>query len=395
MVAAIAIGGITAILTLAVVAATTAAMRRSLADKQREQALQLAEAGVNQGIDWLNNDGKATATNPPSPLSKAWVVSSAASLPVFEGREGQFSFLIPANGLAVYGVGYVPSRANAAATRVIELKVQRIVSTGNAGLISGGQTTMTGDALIANGADVYTNGNFVLDGSAIVSGSASSGGTITVTGSAAIQGPKTSGTEVLSLSLDPLAYRAKTQYDLCPDGTVRNTAGSPCLGTILGIGGGLGWDWKNGAWERKPGDSAGTGLGFYGYQVNAEIKGNWTGFLVTSPLTVGGVRLNGDITSNGNTSVQYQGVDGIALVAGRDLVLQGNTEVVGDVLVQEQASLSGSSVLKGQLTAVSNGDSAGSPVNTTQLFGNAQIRYSPSTIGDPSGVAPTAWTEVR
>lgn len=394
MLSVIAIGAIVATLTVATMTATSAGLRRSLLDRQREQAIQLAEAGANQGIEAMNQNAAAfTSLNPPSPMTRSWVITAAASLPVFEGREGQYSFVIPFATKTVYGVGYVPSRANPAITRVIELKTQFIVSTANAGLISGGQTSLSGSSLISGGGDVHANGNLSLDGNATVSGNASSGAIVTTTGSASVAGTTSSGTGLVSLSLDPLAYRSKTQYDLCSDGTVRNTAASPCTGTLVGIGSGLGWEWKSGQWERK--GTGGDGFGFFGHQVNVEIKGTWTGFLVTNPLVVAGVRLNGDVTSNGNGNVNATGIESIAIVVGRDFVSRGNTDIFGDILVREQVSISGNSWIRGQVTAVSDGNSAGSPVTTSELTGNSQIQFLSPTVGDPSGVAPTSWSEVR
>jgi hypothetical protein len=394
MVSVIAIGGIAAALTIATLAATTGAMRRSLFDKQREQAIQLAEAGVNTGINFLNTTGSGfTTTNPPTPITKAWVVSSAASLPVSAGREGEFSFVIPQGLDRVYGVGYVPSRANATVTRVIELRIERIVSTANAGLISGGQVLLTGDAIISNGGDVHANGVLTLDGNSNVSGNASSGATVTTAGSAVVQGSITSGTGLVSLSLNPLDYRNKTQYDLCPDGTIRNTAATPCTGTLHSIGTGLGWDWKFSQWERK--GAGGEGLGFFGHHVNVELKATWTGFLVTNPQIVGGLRVNGDVISNGNGNVNHTGLDSLAIVVGRDFISTGNTDIFGDVMVMEQASIQGNSWIRGQVTVISDGHSAGSPVATTTVQGNAQIQYRSATVNDPSGTAPTSWSELR
>ncbi|MFP5224506.1 MAG: hypothetical protein ACLGH3_02945 [Actinomycetota bacterium] len=394
MVSVIAIGGIATALTMATLVATTTAMRRSLLDRQREQAIQLAEAGVNSGVEGLNQNGALfTSINPPTPMTKAWVVNAAASLPVAQGREGEFAFVIPMGLDRVYGVGYVPSRANPVVTRVIELRIERIVSISNAGLVSGGQATMGGSSLISTGGGVHANGNLTLSGNATVTGAASSAGVATATGSATVVGPMNSGTALVSLSLDPLSYRSKTQYDLCPDGTIRNTSATPCAGTIYAIGSGLGWDWKGGQWERK--GAGGDGFGFFGHQVNVELKSTWTGFLVTNPLIVSGVRLNGDVTSNGNGGVNFSGNDQLALVVGRDFTSRGNTDIVGDVMVAEQVSLSGSTKIQGQVIAVSDGDSAGSPVNITDMTGNSEIQYRSTTVSDPSGAAPTSWSELR
>lgn len=396
MVPVLAIGAVAATLTAATLVSTGTTMRRSLADKQREQAIQLAEAGLHQAIAALTlNSATVTSGTPPTPITKTWVLDAASSLGVASAREGEFTYVIPTGGTHAYGVGYVPSRANAAATRVIELRLQFVVSTGNAGLVSGGQTTMTGNAIVSNGGGVHANGDLLLDGSANVSGSASSGGTITTNGSSVISGTRTSGTQPVGLTLDPLSFRAQTQYDLCPDGTIRNTAATACTGTLYAIGGGLGWDWKFGQWERQ--GSGGDGSGFFAHQTNVELKGTWTGLIVTNPLVANGVRLNGDVRSNGNVNVSVAAAAdaATAIVSGRDVILLGNTTITGDIFALEQVDLSGNTLIHGQVTAVSSGNSAGSPVTTSALYGDVEIRYRTTTLADDSGVAPSSWNELR
>lgn len=406
---------ISALATITLVSATST-LNQSGNRKRWEQAFHLAEAGASRGLSYVTSDPAYTTDPslvlPPSP-DRAWVESVAAVSPVppEPAREGEMVWVVPKSAGVVFGVGYVPSRANPLQVRAVRVDYQLVPGSGPTALLTKGDLTVGGSAVVTGtGAKVHSNGNLSVSGNAEVDGDATATGTYSQGGSADVKGRSGGGFPEESLpSVNPGDYRGLTDYDLCPDGLIRaGGAGvtTPCTGLLQGSGltGWNGWRFQASKWRancRTLAASSVNGKGFYVYQQDVDITCPasssyvWTTTLVTEAAGLPGALLNGDITASGNSSIQAAR-EGVAFVAQRDIRLSGGTalQVRGLVLAGEQVDLAGATSVVGSVAAAGAANSFGSAVGSNSVNGNFQLHAVVAAPDVQGGVKPVIWREL-
>jgi hypothetical protein len=448
------------------------------ADDQRRynEALQIADGGVDKALFELIEDhdygtmtpatagGTAAADGMPSPgaderewaLNKATLKLAAGATSsvdptnqflsrVVKSRTGEWAVVKPAgeSNAVVYAVGYVPSRANATRTRVLRIEYDFPPFNAINAILTGGNLKLGGNASISGSAgSIHTNGNFDYQGNSWnVSGAVAASGTFPASalgriGNAADSGGGKAAQEIPDIDPSEGITYGFSQYDLCPDGSVRggpanpdgfaNVTGTPCGGPVQNASGAFkGWT-----------PTVGTGSGLttpttWKYQTSAcnngvffvkwgtaEIKGNpgkdaftcqgqpWAATILVStkhPATGHCPHYGGDIDISGTPSMRpHPSAGGILLMAGRDFKMLGNASgggasFQGSISVHEQFDLSGNMTLTGNIIANDQCSTTGSPIaqNIVNLQGSSSITFN-SPVELPLGkqVRITRWTEL-
>jgi cytoskeletal protein CcmA (bactofilin family) len=404
--------GISGVLVAASILATTLVNRAlggSSGHVSYEQALHLAEEGVDQVLARVQADdtystGQVAPAAATPAEEEAWAAELLATAPVIEVDEGEYAFIKPANRSVVYAAGWVPDRASALRPRY--LKAEYLFSTYNPpkAILIGGDLVISGNADVSGIAgDVHSNGDIELSGSPTISGDLTSSGSISVGGGGGTTGvagdvqsdaspqfvPPVEPREMWELLH---ADYADSWYDLCPDGTVRRAdASTPCNGTISGSATSgqafRGWTFHGTGSSRewqKDGSGEYSGV-YYVYQAGANVSKNpgevgnpWRATVIAESANADGACPAdwGDIHVNGTPRV-VGFIDGLALVAGRDLKIQGNANqrFEGLMAAHEQVEVSGNPTLVGALVAEDACDTPGSPVTTSSVSGSMAIVY--------------------
>lgn len=400
----------------------------------REQALNLAEQGIDQTVARLNADGAystdAWAGTMPATVvtaadEKAWVRAKVAAAPaaaVEQAPGGDVVVVKPSNRGVVYAAAWVPSRAAATSLRVLRTEY---VADGryqlSHAILVDGDLSISGAAQISGlSASVHSNGDADISGSPDIAGSLTASGSFTRL-SGSVAGTTAAGVPRVSVpQIDPrtlwnrnagTSLAAASWYDLCPDGTVRRPTGAaPCAGTILGSGALAtyrGWRLSGTTWSFT-GDASFGGV-YYAYGGDIKVTGNagsagtpWQVTLIAEDLAGGAgtdgcrQRRRGDIDIGGGVSPTAF-LDGLVLVAGRDLILRGTVDQVltGIVTAREQVDISGNATLQGVVVAQSRCDSGGSPVSLNTISGSMSLRYDGGLgVSVDEGVRTTLWSEL-
>ena len=381
-------------------------LRSSRTHATFEQALAVAEAGVDQTLAILQQDktyNPCSCAIPSSALAtdaaertwarntlKTLAATRAAAGTLPKNSQGHYLAIRPTGAQKVYAMSWVPSYgATGAKTRLI--KVDYLFSPykpGNA-LLTNGDVQFTGGSVTVKGvgescvlgstaAPVHSNGS--------ITGTANSNcvtGDVTASGSFAMSGtygPGSSANAPLETvpTIDPLAvYTDETiaatvaytnnWYDLCPNGLVKAKAATPCTGSTLAdtsvttlTPGFRGWTYsKSGnleTWTMGQADSPYAGI-YYVYQADANITGGTTGQNGPWNATVlAEAKLNGapgnSATCNklgGNISLHNTDVTnfmaGMVLEAGGDLTVEAsnNTLKLGLFAAADQVYMQSSS----------------------------------------------------
>ena len=404
--------GISAVLLAGSILATTLVNRAvggSTVHLSYEQALHLAEEGVDQVLARVQADetystGHLVPAGYTAAEEEDWAVELLGTADLTAVDEGEYAFVKPANRNVVYAAGWVPDRTRAERPRF--LKAEYLFSTYNPpkAILIGGDLIVSGNADVSGiSGDVHSNGDIELSGSPTISGDLTSSGSITVGGSGSSSGVEGEvRSEASPHFMPPVEPREMWEllhvdytdswYDLCPDATVRRAdATTPCNGSILGTATSgqsfRGWTFhlsgSNREWQ-KDGSGEYSGV-YYVYQSGANVSKNpgevgnpWRATVITESSNVDGScdASWGDIHVNG-TPRMVGFIDGIAFVAGRDLQIQGNANQQFDGLIaaHEQVEVSGNPTLVGALVAEDACDSTGSPVTTSKVSGSMSIQY--------------------
>lgn len=400
MFSVLAVSAVAATLALVSITAASGTGRRTHRDQRREQAIALAEAGISRALTELAAAPAyfTTVAVPPTPVTKTWVLTQGLSAPIANGREGEYAWIVPQGTTVAFGLGYVPSRANPLEVRVVKVVIDPVNPFGELSLLTAGNTTINGNVDVQVGGSVHSNGTLTMMGNSYVGGDATSTGSFSKTGSVDIGGTWGGGFQPYDIPVvDPRAHRSRTQYDLCPDGTVHATAPDPCTGTLLGTGlltGWNGWTWSSGTWDIN-GNSVASG-GFYIYRGNGKISGN-AGLvnttIIVEGLSVAGVLVNGDFTMTGTTEVQPTS-QGVAVVASRDVITSGHGKINGIILTGEQVSMSGDFEVRGQVVSSTASSSSGSPVSANSISGNVTITAEVHAPAQDGGFSAAEWVEL-
>jgi hypothetical protein len=385
---------------------------------QYGQAVDSAEAGVDQTLarvtknanyspagsiipaQWLNGFPDATT-------ERAWVLATAnsvlASNPALlqQTAQGEFLALRPVNVQRIYSIGWQPSRANPKRVRVLRndyifsgyTPTDAILATGNVSL--GGSFSLASNAGTALPPSVHTEG-LLTKCSASVS---VPDGTVfgSVGGSGGCGTPETSQTVP---QVDPRALYtadsgtyASQWYDLCPDGTARQPSSAPCLGTP--VGGTRGWSWSSSSstWSTS-GPQSGI---YYVYQANADLTAAGTPqvtVITEANNNLSCPRVNGDIHVKQTQLIPA--LPFVSLFSGGSVNLDSQA-AVGDAnhpgLVATQGHLT--------MTTSSSPGIVGAVVtnnlcNTADTFQGSQITFDANmNIRLPGLIRSTAQTELN
>lgn len=397
---------VTSLLTTVFLTSVASSVSLSGKRKGSEQAIELARAGAEKGLAKIGaNYSYSTTTSITGSATRAQVLSVAAGCTVatcLDGTgEGQMAWIVPAGAGVVFGIGYVPSMAAAAQTKVVRVEYSVVNLSSPQAFLAQGDVDVEGNAaVLGTGASVHSNATLTLGGSARIDGDAT-GSTAVVScpppPGVTVGGRCGTAASIALPSLDPSEYRAYTQWDLCPDGVVRATAGVACTGTVVGSGtiGWEGWKWVTPTWSKQ---STGASGGFYVYQGNASISGSigvWNATLVATGTGGPGAVVNGDIIVSGGGDVRpYSGAQ-ITLMAQRDVRISGGGLVRGTVIAAEQVKLDGTGTsLNGQAIAGGTANSLGSAVSGNKIDGHFTLNAWFGTPAIQGGVSPRYWSEM-
>lgn len=414
-------------------------------ERRWEQVLHVADSGIDATLFQLSrNRAYTTGEFLPSSFAsrraeETWARQEAAANPAVTVPEGQWAVVKPLrpDGTAsnvIYSVGYVPSRANPAQVRVIRAEYDFAPFAPGAAVLTNGDLSIPGNPSISGaGGNVHSNQNVTINGNPTVSGYVSASGSYTVTGSVTVGDTENSGGGRPRRDipdLNPRDLYGTSQYDLCPDGTVRagpayvgagaNTTGIPCSGSQLAANTAAtfrGWkksgdDSSKGAVWDYSGNAAYDGV-YYVYQGSANVSGNpgdagqpWHVTIVAEAIASGPEphcpHVGGDIAVSGNPKTRYHpGASPMLLIAGRDLQVSGNpsageTNYEGVMFAHEQFAVAGNPRVNGVLIAGDPCDTVGSPVQgASSISGNPTITYD-GTFDVPfaSVIRTTLWLEL-
>jgi hypothetical protein len=439
------------ILGLAIVMLSSVVVVRSLrqsntalSDAGWEQALQVAESGLDEGLVAIAEDEDFTTGEVfPSSFSgneeaRAWMVAAADARSPADVRPtplGEYVIVRPSNTVMVFAVGYVPTRvAETRRVRVVGARIGDATVNGSwlarYALLTGDRLEMGGNPTIVSGATVGVHANGFLDvrGSVFVDGCLSASDGANVTGSLA-QDPGCGApgiqVPVEVPVVDVRSFWPRSEYDLCPGGRVKagpshpthgHTVGNaPCTGSTLEVDAGTtpyrGWIWdgydaKLAADWRHMSQATYDGV-YYVHQGSADIASSpgspadrWEVTILTEGIGACPEIIGGDVEISGSPSMAPDpDAQNLLIAAGRDFTIAGAPSLTGLIAVHEQIVNSGDPEgVESAWLAEGACDSSNDWVDVTDISGNATISNS-GPIASPfagSNTVPVvmAWGEL-
>lgn len=413
-------------------------------DAQWEQALQVAESGLDHGLALVNLDASfTTGETMPDTFSgpealRAWVVAAADARPsagVAITLNGEYVIVRPTNSSAVFAVGFVPGReADGRRVRAVQARLGSAELFGGwkarYGVLTGGPVQFIGNPLIFGGSavGVHTNGYLEVGGSTFIDGCMSASGGAKVTGSV-VQDPSCQppgNQAVVQIPvIDPRQLWHTSHFDLCPDGKVRAgpahwslgfTAGaSPCTGFVLSSNTATvtfrGWKFLGccdarleARWQQTSGTPY-DGV-YYVHQGSVDLASN-TGSLVTpwyTTLLVAGkgtcpAITGGDVSISGSPVMRPYPGSSLLVAAGRDIDISGDPDMGGILAAHEQLESTGHThVTEGSFVAEDACDSPSDYIDSNYIAGSTTLNNS-GPLSSPFGgtiVQPVvvAWDEL-
>jgi hypothetical protein len=418
MIVVIGYAMIISILIAVSVGVVNSTTRSSTSHIQFGQAVDSAEAGIDQTLARVSMNanyspaGSVVPTQwvngfPDAATERAWVLARAdtvlASNPglLQKTAQGEFLALRPVNVQTIYSIGWEPSRANAKRIRVLRNDyifsgynpTDAILATGNVSL--GGSFSLASNAGTALPPNVHAEG---LLSKCSASVTVPSGTTLgSVGGSGGCGTPATSETVP---QIDPRALYttdsgtyASQWYDLCPDGTARQPSTAPCLGTPIGDTRGWIWSPYTRTWSTS---GPQTGI-YYVYQANADLTSAGTpqvSVITEATNNLGCPRSNGDIHIKQTQMIPA--LPFVSLFSGGSVNLDtqaavGDTSHPGLVATQGHLDMSTSSA-PGIVGAVVTNNLCG----TSDTFQGSQITFDANMdIRLPGNIRSIAQTELN
>jgi len=415
-------------------------------DARWEQSLNVAESGLDQGIAILAENPLFT-TGEMFPVEvvtreseRAWAVEVADERPaanLVSTPEGEYAIIKPANSPAVYVVGFTPSRLVAGRrVRVVrgEVDVELIETFWllRFAFLSGGDTLFSGNPTLLSGTNVgvHSNGYLTASGSTFISGCISASDGASVTGSVSQEpycpDPGDQPIEEIPV-IDPRLYWYLSQYDLCPNGTVKagpahstygHTVGSvPCTGQVLASDPAVnyrGWkyegccDPQTGADWSYHSDGAFDGV-YYFHEGSVSITSNpgsdadpWEVTLLIEPSGECPNLIGGDLDMSGTPRIQpYPGTNNLLVLAGRDIQVSGTPGMFmsGILAAHEQVYVIGNpTVEEGGFIAEDACNSVDDLVDATIASGNTTVSNTGPVETPMTGLVPhtvlVSWDEL-
>lgn len=403
---------------------------------QRENAVHVAEHGVDRTLsfvqksanhDWSNRtigDPTIDTTDEVDAWASAQLAAASAT-EVVKTPDGEWFAIRPSERNVIYTRSWVPSKANPKWSRT--LKVEYLLSAINPAqaLLVDGDLQLGGASGVGGiGGHVHANGTIEFSGSASVTGTVGATGAINVTGSPTAGGGLVPGTSAVKVdSLNPRDYwRANhalselAWYDLCGNGEIRLPNGAtPCTGT-LAPGFVLGTDYLHWSfnsvsklWSYNSDDPSVEGV-FYAHQANIKVTGSpgnptnpWNATLLAetepSPAEPGcaGTRAYGDISTQGSPSIRAYHGD-VVFMAGRDLDVGGTVgnSYEGAFGAVEQIKFTGNPTFTGAVLVADFCDTPGSPISQNYVSGTMTITYE-KDLEIPTGtvIRTVLWQEIQ
>ena len=450
-------------------------MNRSLTETQlsssardREAALHVAEAGIDAVVIAVNSDDdhittKASDGTPHAidlstyttlEQEKSWALQAAQDCVLVATDIGEACGIRPTDGTEplgwIYGVGFVPDRANAEKTRVIKVQYDKGFFSPDKAIVTNGDLTFNGQ-ICGDAAGVHSNEDVTVGGNgdtttcAEPDGNVTSTGTFTPGGSIGSDSGQVNRTESIpKISAAAVYVREAAReaardawYDLCPTngGEVRaplvdsatgelvlDASGQPqpCAGDLLFDSADaatfLGWSYQpsQNTWDVTTAlipDGV-----YYIYEADAKIRGDVSANVNMSVLADGAGTISGQpdsgtgctMSGGNNGNIRFAGVGNgtynpylqdLLFLADRDLQGQGNSKVTinGVLLAHEQVDFGGTVTFTGAVVAEGACDSAGSPVGAgaNRVTGNFQLTHAGEhALPLDSITRITAWNEL-
>ncbi|MDX6199346.1 MAG: hypothetical protein QOJ79_2497 [Actinomycetota bacterium] len=430
-------------------------LRSSRTHATFEQALAVAEAGVDQTLAILQQDktyNPCSCAIPASALAtdaaerkwardtlKALAVTRDAAGTLPKNSQGNYLAIRPTGAQKVYAMSWAPKYGGAGVkTRLI--KVDYLFSPykpGNA-LLTNGDVNFTGGSVTIKGigdacpgsttpAPVHSNGSVTgTANSSCISGAVTASGTYQMAGTSGAGSGGSAPLETVP-TIDPLTVYTddavnsnvtytSNWYDLCPAGIVKAKGSTPCTGSQLAdttvttvTPGYRGWTYsKTGnleTWTMGAADSPYAGI-YYVYQGDAYINGGTTGqnlawnATVFAEPKVNGAPGNSTTCNKLGGNISWHNTDvtnfmsGMVLEAGSDLTVEAssNTLRLGLFAAGDQVYMSSSSATTVS-GAVIAGDACQDASNPSKLQG-LTIDFD-STFETPvkSVIRTTQWIE--
>lgn len=445
-------------LSVLFVASATNLTKQSRISTTYERAIHLSEAAVDDVIarvstdDLVSGDYYVTKDATGAEIvydgsdEESWALAQAATVhpdEIIPLEDGEAVGIRPRDASGpmnvIYGVSYVPNRANAVETRVIRVSFQRKLlkprfafQTGPAcdgsspagvgGLsLQGGGSILDGDPSTDPDADVHTNGsisvtgsNFVVDGTL----TAGPGGTV-APGVDAPDGTSAPTADdqpcedipiinprdvyVRSINQNHVGNTSGGQWrwDLCYDAatdtaTVRLPAAAtgPCTGTVhadltggaVGVFQGWTFDDNKLVWSTN----AVQGGIYYIYGASAKINGSEGG--TRQYVTVLVESLTGDESGSGTSCTGGSNTGNLCLagnpklepaykdiqfIASRDIEFGGTpgSQFKGLVTAGEQVGVTGNAALEGAVIAQDRADTSGSVLHKNVVSGSMTLTF--------------------
>lgn len=442
-----------ALLGLAVVMVTsmmilrgTRQVRNTSSDAQWEQALHVAEAGLDYALVVVKIDrdfttGEIVPTFDDPDAERSWAVTAADARgdgDLGDLPEGQYAIVMPTNEQVVYSVGFAPSRdAIDRRVRVVRASYTRIPGTtrwlADRAFLTNQDLTISGSPVAFEArANVHANGDMTVSGNPTTHDAC-----LSASGLAHVSGnlndhpacPWPGGQDIVDIpDIDPRQFWKVSEYDLCPGGLV--TAGpahasfgasagdEPCTGSILEGDAGsspyLGWEYRG----TDPIDgevwvyvtNVENHGAFYVYQGSVSVPtgpGTQTNpWYLTLAAEAGGecdAHVGGDIDLSGAAVLApASGAGSMFMVAGRDILWNGNGRLLspGVIAAVEQVAIFGNPQVEGSYIAAEACDTEGDSLDESVIAGNPKFELAGPIetqwefIGSEGSVAVVSWDEL-
>ncbi|HUR17407.1 MAG TPA: hypothetical protein VMZ51_00535 [Acidimicrobiales bacterium] len=394
-----------------------------------ETAVHLAEQGIDQTLARLQKDKTfvtgADCTPPCTSGHDEWARAKLASASVQTTAQGEFAVFKPIGRDVIYAAGWIPNRARAKEERVLRAEYIFSPFTPGFGILTEGDVQIAGSAkILGTKGDLHSNGD--VD---IIGNSSSASGQVTASGSytgSPIGSPAPAGSQPRQ-TVPPVEPRtvyndlsgspnySGSWYDLCGDGTVKSPGSTPCTGSLLATPSGSetfrGWSLGGSGSQRTWSTSSNIAYDgvYYVYQAHVKVTGSpgstgvpWSTTIITEKNNGGSPcqQSYGDISMGGG-AVARPFIDGLLLLAGRDLEIGGtpSQNLTGGIGVQEQFSIGGNGTINGSVIAEDRCDTvfspSDSPVHVNRIDGSITVTYNGGLeIPLFKQIRTTAWLEL-
>jgi hypothetical protein len=445
-----------AIITAVIAVQSVSNLRQAGTERAFERSLHVADSGVDHMLFRIRQQKQTDQTDlttgevlPASPFAsvqaeRQWVLDQAAAASGVPGRlvttrEGDWIAMRPVGAQLIYSVGYVPSYAAPNKIRVLRAEYDFAPFKPTTAVLADGNLQINGDPIVqGSGPNVHANGDVdIVGGSVDVDGYVSAAGTLSGNPNVGDSDNTGSGRPPLEVpEISPRANYSMSEYDLCPDGTMRtgpeydaggldvsgslaepNSTTTPCDGSVLADNTTFrGWEMRGvdaseGAQWRYSGTGSDHGV-YYIYLGSAQIAGNpgsdaapWEVTIFaeadgSGPDEPDCPHVGGDIDVSGGATTRFHDKgEGLGFIAGRDLEMSGNPgsgfNYVGVHAAHEQFDISGNPTLEGAVIGDDSCDTAGSPAGpTSEISGSVSITYDGASVPLGSNIRTTLWLEI-